>query len=173
MHCLEIGTSSYPLPFISRRLRYMHCLKVSFVFPFIYALLPRRWMPTWHSCYPHLNTRRLFYKTASVGIIGKQNSSSKNLARQLRFSLEPSTQDLLRQFTFESLWGLCQRSVAKTDVRNLSSESESEVDAAKYATRHVLPLNNAMQKLVLMQLCMSLCVTQDKLSNNFSLFALS
>ena len=70
----------------------------------------------------------------------------------MRFNLEQSTQDLLRQFAFESLWGLCQRSVAKTDVRKLSSESESEVDAAKYVTRHVLPLNDTMQKLVLMQL---------------------
>ena len=85
MHCLEIGTSFYPLPSISRRLRYVHCLKVSFVFPFIYALLPRRWMPTWHSCYPHLNTRRLLYKTASVGIIGKQNSSKQKLGEIVAF----------------------------------------------------------------------------------------
>ena len=85
MHCLEIGISSYPLPFISRRLRCMHCLKVSFVFPFICALLPRRWMPTWHSCYPHLNTRRLLYKTASVGIIGKQNSSKQKLGKIVAF----------------------------------------------------------------------------------------
>ena len=85
MHCLEIGTSFYPLPSISRRLLCMHCLKVNFVFPFICALLPRRWMPTWHSYYPHLNTRRLLYKTASVGIIGKQNSSKQKLGKIVAF----------------------------------------------------------------------------------------
>ena len=81
------------------------------------------------------------------------------LVKLFLFIWNKSTQDVLRQFAFESLWGLCQRSVAKTDVRNLSSESESEVDAAKYTARHVLPLNDTMQRLVLMQLCMDFCVT--------------